>query len=925
MHKWNFLLTILAFILTKLHNHVQADTKTIQADPSPYRKALRAVSAPILKDACEPKTINYITHSLPQQCLRSKVASATKPSSYIHNTLSNAGSQLKNERQAEQDTTNILQPSKCDDDKDLHATEQSLYITEGSESSNSIRKEDGDLLTVSFPSFDEWMGKMLRKQSQEVAEGRSRRNLEGHGARRDEIDSLGEDDEIDLNFDVLTDKMTQYAARYADERQTKEKSDDQQRRETLSSSEDQSAAPVVRSKDAGKTCKERFSYASFDAGATVLKTSAGAKNAKAILVETKDTYMLLECAKTNKFVIVEMSDDILVDTIVLANFEFFSSMMRHFRVSVSDRYPVKADKWKLLGTFETRNSRDIQAFLVEHPLIWAKYIKIDFLTHYGNEYYCPISLLRVHGTRMLETWKDSEPGSQDEDSGEDEEEQVGEAKEEVGVRQEYLPISQSVTNFESPSPVQEPTHETCQFQKDNENLAVFRLAECRNMCPTNPPTIVDGSSSSYIMKDITANFTTLNQTIGHRARIARNADGRDPLPKMETACSGLASSFVPPSSSPSSPLPSRSTWLNSSASAAVSTESTRVPTGPNTKGNYQSAVSSSTPTSTRNKTSTSPGLPSPTVQESFFKTVTKRLSSLESNTTLSMQYIETQSRFLQQTLQNLEKKQLSRVSSFLDQLNSTVLSELHAVKQQYEQIWQSTVLALEAQREQSVRETFALSQRMELLADEVVFQKRIAIAQSVLLLACLGLVIFGQRGGNSSIVTFFENPRAAWLGVTSPITSRASRSGRTRLDHVSGVSTPLRRMFTKSSSSSQRSWRMENRTSISVTPSLESDNEESTATPITMKPHREGDNHISQEALSICHTGSFKDQGHTIVGNDKLSQDPEISQKKKDQRRRLRMNKVLSRDISLPFEHEEPLDFSDLAEKSDSVNSTPEL
>ncbi|TEA06069.1 Uncharacterized protein C8034_v001358 [Colletotrichum sidae] len=218
------------------------------------------------------------------------------------------------------------------------------------------------------------------------------------------FDSLGDDGEINLDFDVVSEKISNLAsAPHA--------------APTDAPAADQNLEPVLyddgrtqyyRSKDAGKTCKERFSYSSFDAGATVLKTNPGAKNAKAILVENKDSYMLLECSAKNKFVIVELSDDILVDTIVLANFEFFSSMIRQFRVSVSDRYPVKAEKWKDLGTFEARNSRDIQPFLVQNPLIWAKYVRVEFLSHYGNEYYCPVSLLRVHGTRMLESLKDTE-------------------------------------------------------------------------------------------------------------------------------------------------------------------------------------------------------------------------------------------------------------------------------------------------------------------------------------------------------------------------------------------------------------------------------------------------------------------------------------------------------------------------------------
>src|ERR1700733_9303374 len=115
-------------------------------------------------------------------------------------------------------------------------------------------------------------------------------------------------------------------------------------------------------------------------------------------------------------------------------------MIRTFRVSVSDRYPVKMEKWKDLGTYEARNSREIQAFLIENPQIWARYIRIEFLSHYGNEYYCPLSLVRVHGTRMLESWKETEAGSDDdpEEIGGGEEQYVPEAVAEVVQEEERL-------------------------------------------------------------------------------------------------------------------------------------------------------------------------------------------------------------------------------------------------------------------------------------------------------------------------------------------------------------------------------------------------------------------------------------------------------------------------------------------------------
>jgi Sad1 / UNC-like C-terminal len=70
----------------------------------------------------------------------------------------------------------------------------------------------------------------------------------------------------------------------------------------------------------------------------------------------------------------------------------------------------------------------VQAFPVENPLIWTKYVQIEFLAHYGNEFYCPLSLVRVHGTTMLEDYKHDEDSSKSEDR-DDEGDQVGDVPE----------------------------------------------------------------------------------------------------------------------------------------------------------------------------------------------------------------------------------------------------------------------------------------------------------------------------------------------------------------------------------------------------------------------------------------------------------------------------------------------------------------
>lgn len=49
------------------------------------------------------------------------------------------------------------------------------------------------------------------------------------------------------------------------------------------------------------------------------------------------------------------------------------------------------------------NERDIQSFpLVLDESNYAKYLRVEMISHYGNEHFCPLSLLRVIGASMME-------------------------------------------------------------------------------------------------------------------------------------------------------------------------------------------------------------------------------------------------------------------------------------------------------------------------------------------------------------------------------------------------------------------------------------------------------------------------------------------------------------------------------------------
>lgn len=163
--------------------------------------------------------------------------------------------------------------------------------------------------------------------------------------------------------------------------------------------------------------ENRFNFASIDCAAKVLKINDGAKEAKSVLKEDKDSYLINKCSAQNQFIIIELCQDILIDTLEIGNFEFFSSNFKKFRASVNERYDE--ENWKVLGEFEGSNSRDLQRFKVLNPITWAKFLKIEILDHYGNEFYCPISLIKVHGKTMLEDFKeDSNPKETEEEDEE---------------------------------------------------------------------------------------------------------------------------------------------------------------------------------------------------------------------------------------------------------------------------------------------------------------------------------------------------------------------------------------------------------------------------------------------------------------------------------------------------------------------------
>ncbi|XP_009988153.1 PREDICTED: SUN domain-containing ossification factor, partial [Tauraco erythrolophus] len=158
-----------------------------------------------------------------------------------------------------------------------------------------------------------------------------------------------------------------------------------------------------------KVQKNRNNYASVECGAKILAANPEAKSTSAILMENMDLYMLNPCS-TKIWFVIELCEPVQVKQLDIANHELFSSTPKDFLVSISDRYPT--NKWIKLGTFHARDERNIQSFPLDEQMyakyvkMFIKYIKVELISHFGSEHFCPLSLIRVFGTSMVEEYEE---------------------------------------------------------------------------------------------------------------------------------------------------------------------------------------------------------------------------------------------------------------------------------------------------------------------------------------------------------------------------------------------------------------------------------------------------------------------------------------------------------------------------------------
>jgi hypothetical protein len=270
-----------------------------------------------------------------------------------------------------------------------------------------------------------------------------------------------------------------------------------------------------------------------------------------------------------------------------------------------------------------------------------RYIRIDFHSHYSNEYYCPISLLRVYGLTHLEQWK------------------------------------WDMWEEESRSKTRQDLKATSTMAHADVVLATEKLPEAKDehvasqIAPSSPTP--SGESSPEEQGESSLSPEHVEGSFRHSTDIARLEPLTSPTSSSEPS---ITATYLPPASPP---LNSDQDSINDShilssndtptASSSVSLLSSRQANDPGTSASASRSSSPSTITIVSSPSMTQafpsppvtnlPPLPSPVNVhaggESIYRTIMNRLNALEANTTLYARYVEEQTCAMREMLRRLSE------------------------------------------------------------------------------------------------------------------------------------------------------------------------------------------------------------------------------------------------------------------------------
>lgn len=445
----------------------------------------------------------------------------------------------------------------------------------------------------------------------------------------------------------------------------------------------------------GKIYNDKFNYASLDCAATIVKTNSEASGASSILIENKDKYLLNLCSAPNQFFIIELCEDILVEQIVMANFEYFSSNFRNFVVSVSDRFPVPRNGWTKLGEFKGTNSKSLQKFNISNPQIWAKYLRIEILDHYDDEFYCPISLIRVHGRTMMDEFKSQVL----------EDQKQGSSLEKHIVNNNANSIDTNGTNAA------------------NREYELIETTKRESDTTRGEPS----STKSIKSKMTERKYIMESDLLGKPNNWPYiNAENKTLIPQLPDPMEWYESILEPLRFEEFLKELSPDLFNCDPAEREIShnlSSSNLIAKGINN--------TNMTNTLDRNGTDVlkklSPIASTSSPEDSIFRNIIRRINFLENNSTMIILYVEEQSKLLSKSFHRLETIYLNRFDHLVSTFNVTVMNNIDILKEFAKHLKEESLILLEEQKRNNEDFNNKNQYRIQKLEEDIRFQRKMLI------------------------------------------------------------------------------------------------------------------------------------------------------------------------------------------------------
>ncbi|WVQ74004.1 hypothetical protein IAR50_003585 [Cryptococcus sp. DSM 104548] len=489
----------------------------------------------------------------------------------------------------------------------------------------------------------------------------------------------------------------------------------------------------------------KYNYASPDCSARIHSASPQTLHPSSLLHKSRDRYMLTPCRAHEHWVVVELCDEIRIEAVEIAVWEFFSGVVREVRVSVGgedeeededdpdDDVQGRGQRWKEVGSFVGRNVRGPQTFKLSSPTSFHRFIRLDFPSYYGSEYYCPVSALKVHGMNQMEAfkWEQKQLSA------------IAKERDRNGNKEKEREQDERRAREREEKEKKEVEERDRQQQREKELDALEKLLH-EQAGRLNPDILTEPGLFSTVGEDGPPT-PSAPESAGPVSSDSRTTEN-------ETE-STIDMSFG--STSPGIPEASEST--------------STIPGETSTAPSSRLSDSTTTPPSTTSTAYTRSPPPRSDSSESIYAFIIRRLNALEGNSSLVARYIEEQAKVM--------RSMLKRVESGWDEWKGDWEGD-DRWRWQQERMRQEDRLGkamsqLEQQRVAFETERKAIQTQLRVLADELSYERRRGIAQLIVMITAIILGVASQ----SRTIDAFLSPLLTEARRRKNIYDRKKNSG----------------------------------------------------------------------------------------------------------------------------------------------------